>query len=40
MAHVLRLLRDEPEIAMALTGCRTLAEGPTVLANKASLSSR
>ncbi len=26
VAHVLRLLRDELEIAMALTGCRTLAE--------------
>jgi 4-hydroxymandelate oxidase len=23
VAHVLRLLRDELEIAMALTGCRT-----------------
>lgn len=33
VAHVLRLLRDELEIAMALTGCRTLAEAPTVLAN-------
>jgi 4-hydroxymandelate oxidase len=37
VAHVLRLLRDELEIAMALTGCRTLAEAPTVLANKSSL---
>jgi hypothetical protein len=26
VAHVLHLLRDELEIAMALTGCRTLAE--------------
>jgi len=26
VAHVLRLLRDELEIAMALTGCATLAE--------------
>jgi 4-hydroxymandelate oxidase len=26
VAHVLRLLRDEFEIAMALTGCRTLAD--------------
>jgi 4-hydroxymandelate oxidase len=33
VAHVLRLLRDELEIAMALTGCRTLAEAPTVLAD-------
>jgi 4-hydroxymandelate oxidase len=32
VAHVLRLLRDELEIAMALTGCRTLAEASTVLA--------
>lgn len=31
-AHVLRLLRDELEIAMALTGCRTLADaGPHIL---------
>jgi 4-hydroxymandelate oxidase len=36
VAHVLRLLRDELEIAMALTGCRTLAEAPTVLAHRAS----
>jgi len=32
VTHVLRLLRDELEIAMALTGCHTLAdvrrEGP------------
>ena len=33
VAHVLRLLRDELEIAMALTGCRTLAEAPSVLAS-------
>ena len=26
VAHVIRLLRDELEIAMALTGCRTLAD--------------
>jgi len=32
VAHVLRLLRDELEIAMALCGCRTLAEaGPGLL---------
>ncbi|PZO11303.1 MAG: alpha-hydroxy-acid oxidizing enzyme [Burkholderiales bacterium] len=31
VAHVLRLLRDELEIAMALTGCRTLADAPGVL---------
>lgn len=33
VAHVLRLLRDELEIAMALTGCRTLDQAPTVLAH-------
>lgn len=32
VAHVLRLLRDELEIAMALTGCRTLADAPAALA--------
>lgn len=32
VAHVLRLLRDELEIAMALTGCRTLADAGEVLA--------
>jgi 4-hydroxymandelate oxidase len=33
VAHVLRLLRDELEIAMALCGCRTLADvGPRLLA--------
>lgn len=33
VAQLLRLLRDETEIAMALTGCRTLADvGPAVLA--------
>lgn len=32
VAHVLRLLRDELEIAMALTGCRALAEAATTLA--------
>lgn len=32
VAHVLRLLRDELEVAMALTGCRTLAEAPQALA--------
>lgn len=32
VAHALRLLRDELEIAMALTGCKTLAEaGPQLL---------
>lgn len=32
VAHVLRLLRDELEIAMALSGCATLAEaGPALL---------
>lgn len=31
VAHVLRLLRDELEIAMALTGCRTPADAPGVL---------
>jgi len=31
VAHVLRLLRDELEIAMALTGCATLADATTAL---------
>lgn len=31
VAHVLRLLRDELEIAMALTGCRTLADATPAL---------
>ena len=32
VSHVLRLLRDEFEIAMALTGCRTLADiGPHLI---------
>ena len=32
VAHMLRLLRDELEMAMALTGCRTLADaGPALL---------
>jgi len=32
VAHVLRLLRDEFEVAMALTGCKTLADiGPHLL---------
>ena len=31
VAHVLRLLRDELEVAMALTGCATLAEATTAL---------
>jgi 4-hydroxymandelate oxidase len=32
VAHALRLLRDEFEIAMALTGCRTLADiGPHLI---------
>ncbi len=34
VAHVLRLLRDELEIAMALTGCRTLADAASVLAGR------
>jgi 4-hydroxymandelate oxidase len=37
VAHVLRLLRDELEIAMALTGCRTLAEAGDALAAPAGL---
>jgi 4-hydroxymandelate oxidase len=32
VAHVLRLLRDELEIAMALTGCRTLTDAHGVIA--------
>jgi 4-hydroxymandelate oxidase len=35
VAHVLRLLRDELEIAMALTGCRTLADAHGALADTA-----
>jgi 4-hydroxymandelate oxidase len=31
VAHVLRLLRDELEIAMALCGCTSLAEAPVAL---------
>ena len=31
VAHVLRLLRDELEVAMALTGCKTLADAPAAL---------
>ena len=31
VAHVLRLLRDELEMAMALTGCRTLADASSAL---------
>ena len=31
VAHVLRLLRDELEVAMALTGCATLAEATSAL---------
>ena len=32
VARMLRLLRDELEMAMALTGCRTLADaGPALL---------
>ncbi|MFZ5565949.1 MAG: alpha-hydroxy acid oxidase [Pseudomonadota bacterium] len=35
VAHVLRLLRDELEIAMALTGCRTLDQAsPALLGNE------
>ena len=33
VAHVLRLLRDELEIAMALTGCTTLADASPALLN-------
>lgn len=33
VAHVLRLLRDELEIAMALTGCATLAQANPALLN-------
>jgi 4-hydroxymandelate oxidase len=32
VAHVIRLLRDELEIAMALTGCRTLDDAHLILA--------
>jgi len=32
VAHVIRLLRDELEMAMALTGCRTLADAHLALA--------
>ncbi|MDP2165800.1 MAG: alpha-hydroxy acid oxidase [Hydrogenophaga sp.] len=32
VAHVIRLLRDELEMAMALTGCRTLADAHLTLA--------
>lgn len=36
VSHVLRLLRDEFEIAMALTGCRILADiGPQLIRRKA-----
>ncbi|MEK9953113.1 MAG: alpha-hydroxy acid oxidase [Curvibacter sp.] len=39
VAHVLRLLRDELEIAMALTGCRTLDEAtPALLGQDSSTS--
>ncbi|MNV62183.1 L-lactate dehydrogenase [cytochrome] [compost metagenome] len=31
VAHVLRLLRDELEVAMTLTGCATLADASTAL---------
>ena len=31
VAHVLRLLRDELEVAMALTGCATLADASPAL---------
>ncbi len=31
VAHVIRLLRDELEMAMALTGCRSLAEATPAL---------
>jgi len=32
VAHVIRLLRDELEMAMALTGCRTLSDAHEALA--------
>lgn len=35
VAHVLRLLRDELEIAMALTGCKTLAQADIALLDPA-----
>lgn len=36
VSHVLRLLRDEFEIAMALTGCRTIADiGPHLIRRRA-----
>ena len=35
VAHVLRLLRDELEIAMALTGCQTLDQASSVLVDPA-----
>ena len=39
VAHVLRLLRDELEMAMALTGCRTLADASgALLQHKVSIS--
>lgn len=34
VAHVIRLLRDELEVAMALCGCRTLAEAGNCLADE------
>ncbi len=35
VAHVLNLIRQELEVAMALTGCHTLADvGPQVLRSK------
>ena len=41
VAHALRLLRDELEIAMALSGCKTLADaGPALLWPATSVSSR
>ncbi|MCW5259231.1 alpha-hydroxy-acid oxidizing protein [Verminephrobacter eiseniae] len=40
VAHVLRLLRDELEIAMALTGCATLAEATPALLDADAAQSR
>lgn len=39
VAHVLRLLRDELEIAMVLTGCATLDQAPAVLLQTSALQS-
>ncbi len=39
VAHVLRLLRDELEIAMALCGCRSVADIDAALLDRESASS-